>query len=337
MGVQAERSSSEVSQTGTSGVLAPCRKCALALRKLACKDRSDSLHRQGLGIGGTMGAGLRRAAAVCLAGAVFLGVDLATASDAIGQIEALEKKIDALIGVINQQQKTIDTLQQQRGSAPEAASDVGSDPAQRVGAPGAFDGQGLVSGLPMSACPLKLDASRRLPDACQGLPYATVSVSLQARLGSEVAVGEEALTPFLKVQDGGVAGVRWSGRLAIARPGAHDFQLALGYAGKEYAGQMTCRSALRLAGQGVVKVFAEFASDQTNPVAEEQANHSFEPGHHNLEVFLFCFAAFDRLRTVVGNPDMTRFLEGVSVTLTFAELGDTALKPVPASRIGIAS
>ncbi|WP_439530813.1 hypothetical protein [Pannonibacter sp.] len=252
---------------------------------------------------------------------------MAFASDPASDVQTLEKKIDALVDVINQQQKTIDMLLQQRGPAPDAASGTES---------ASLDGQGLVSGLHMSACPLKLDASRRLPDACQGLPPATVPVVPQARLGFEDALADEALAPFLKAQDGGVVGVRWSGRLAIARPGAHDFQLALGYAGKEYAGQVTCRSVLRLAGQGVVKVFAEFVSDQSNPVAVEQGNQSLEPGHYDLEVFLSCFTAFDRLRTVVGNPDMTRFLEGVSVTLTFAEPGDTALKPVPASRIGIA-
>ncbi len=265
------------------------------------------------------------AAALVLSGSV-ISFEAASAAQA-PSLETLEKKIDALVDVINQQQKTIDMLLQQREPAPGAAPDAAS---------ASLDGQGLVSGLYMSVCPLKLDASRRLPDACQGLPPATVSVVPQARLGFEDALADEALAPFLKVQDGGVVGVRWSGRLAIARPGAHDFQLALGYGGKEYAGRVTCRSVLRLAGQGVVKVVAEFGSGQSNPVAVDQGNHSLEPGHYDLEVFLSCFTAFDRLRTVVGNPGMTRFLEGVSLTLTFAEPGDTALKPVPASRIGIA-
>jgi hypothetical protein len=257
----------------------------------------------------------------------------AAATDQNAQIEALEKKIDALVDVIGQQQMTIDTLLQQRGAG-STTSQSNTENTESGASSSLADNQ-LVSGMQLSVCPLSLDNDRRLPDACQGMAPASVQVRPEARLGFDAALKNGTLGPFTKIKEGGVIGARWTGVLAVGKNGGHDFQLALAYSGKEYAGKVACRAVLRLAGQDVVRGFAEFVSDQNNPIVVEQGNQSLEPGLYDMEVFLSCFTAFDRLRTVVSNPDMTRYLQGVSMTLSFAEPRDKALKPIPADRIGV--
>lgn len=302
----------------------------LAISIEDCRNSNNS-HRLG------ESRGMRRHWRYLMASLAICIVMVASTAEATdqknAQIEALEKKIDALVDVIGQQQKTIDTLLQQRGAGSTASeSNTGNGTS---GTSLSLADHQLVSGMQLSVCPLKLDNDRRLPDACQGMAPASVQVRPEARLGFDSALKNDTLGPFTKVKEGGVIGARWTGVLAVGKNGGHDFQLAMAYSGKEYAGKVACRAVLRLAGQEVVRGFAEFVSDQNNPIVVEQGNQSLEPGLYDMEVFLSCFTAFDRLRTVVSNPDMTRYLQGVSVTLSFAEPGDKALKPIPADRIGI--
>jgi hypothetical protein len=274
-----------------------------------------------------------RARLLAFSAILALSTSTAAAEESSQRIIELERKVDDLTSVIKQQQQLIEKLLKQEGIQTDGSSSQSSGNNQ------ADRGQsrpGIVSGMQMSACPLKLGSDRRLPDACQGLPPATVTVSTSDTFAFDAALKENKLASYLRFNEGGVVGLRWTGLLSIEKAGEHQFQMALGYQGEGFAARVTCRSVLRLVDREIVNTFAEFVSDRNNPVNSEQGKQSLEPGIYEMEVFMSCGAAYDRLRTIINDPDMTKFLDGVRVTLSYAEPGGKSFKPIPEDRIGVA-
>jgi hypothetical protein len=237
--------------------------------------------------------------------------------------------LDRRMRVLEENMSRMLLLMEQMNPQPPAIGNGGADNVVPI-AP-----RRMSSRLNLSVCPLQVGSDRRLPQECQGLAPASARVSAPENFGFAAALRQPAIMDFFNIEDGGVVGIRWEGQIQMEKVGEHSFQISLRLLeGRDNPSRVVCRARLLLGGEEIVQAASEFETAQTNAIEVHQGKINLEAATYHFEVFVVCFAAADRLRTVLLNADLRPVLERVRVEISFAEPGDRALKPLPTSRLG---
>ncbi|WP_439530812.1 hypothetical protein [Pannonibacter sp.] len=261
------------------------------------------------------------ALAALMSTAALLATPAALAQDLEQRVNNLERKLDALLDLMQQQMQANPAVPAQAPHSAAATSSVASAP---VAVPESIRMGQLY--LDVHTMPYKADDSyymeaSKIEAKPNGIAVGSVTVEPSGRFNYGEFVGDPALAPFARAN--ALVQTVWSGVLKIEKTGSHAFQLSVG---KEEGrdGAKSCRASLKVEEKPIVTAIISNAGGWDQVYSTEQGAISLQPGFYDFSVYMAC----------MRDSRMDVF-ERYGATLLMAAPGDRVAKPIPAQLFGI--